>query len=149
MSGHADEAVYSKNFFLLLFVTHLSLVCAEHDCILGIVGQPVSLPCFHTELPTYENFSVEWRKDEKVVLRSVWGEDGNVETCSVNHAAISTDAALTGDFSLKLPAVHPKEDRMQFSLSFISGENKSEDFCTVCLKIAGWFPTQDVAGKNE
>ncbi|KAM6921154.1 ICOS ligand-like [Xenentodon cancila] len=116
-------------------------LCAslEQDCILGIVGQPLSLPCFYTESSTYENFSIEWRKDQKVVLRSAWGEDGNVEICSVNHATISTDAALTGDFSLTLPAVHPEEDRMRYSLSFISGENKSAVLCTLCLRIAAKF----------
>ncbi|XP_061593869.1 ICOS ligand-like [Cololabis saira] len=117
-------------------------LCAslEQDCILGIVGQPLSLPCFHTvQLSAFENVSIEWRRDEKVVLRAAWGEDGNVETCSVNHASISSDAARTGDFSLTLPAVHPKEDRMQYSLSFISGENTSAILCTVCLQIAAKF----------
>ncbi|XP_013875686.1 T-lymphocyte activation antigen CD80 isoform X2 [Austrofundulus limnaeus] len=119
---------------LLLSSVHL---CAGVECILGIVGQPILLPCLYHELSV--NFSIEWRKDDKVVLRSVWDDKGNVETWSLNHASIPADAARSGNFSLELPAVHPREDGVHYSLFLISGENQSSPLCSVCFKVAASF----------
>uniref|UniRef100_A0A8C5G745 Ig-like domain-containing protein n=1 Tax=Gouania willdenowi TaxID=441366 RepID=A0A8C5G745_GOUWI len=40
------------------------------DCVLGIVGRPVLLPCFHPEFLTLGNRSAEWKRNDEVVLRS-------------------------------------------------------------------------------
>ncbi|XP_044054679.1 ICOS ligand-like [Siniperca chuatsi] len=114
--------------------------CLEEDCVLGIVGRPVSLPCFYPQLLPFVNFSIEWRRDDEVVLRSVWEEVGNVEVeLSIDGATISADAALTGNVSLELPTVDPKEHNMNYSLFIISGGNHSAALCTVCLRIAASF----------
>ncbi|XP_041861132.1 ICOS ligand-like [Melanotaenia boesemani] len=113
--------------------------CLESDCVLGVVGRPVALPCFYPHLPISPNFSIEWRNDDAVVLRSTWVKDGHVEIWSVNYATLSPDAALTGNFSLELPAVHPKKDGAFYSLFIVSGENQSAPMCTVCLRIAASF----------
>ncbi|KAM4548256.1 ICOS ligand-like isoform 2-T2 [Odontesthes bonariensis] len=113
--------------------------CLGEKCVLGIVGRPVSLPCFYPQMLPFVNFSIEWRHDDEVVLRSSWKEDGKVEIWSLNYATISTDAALTGNFSLELPAIHPKEDRMHYSLFIISQENQSTPACTACLRTAASF----------
>lgn len=81
--------------------------------------------------------SVEWRRHNEVVLRSVWGVNGNVETWSINGVNISADAPLTGNFSLDLATVNPEEDNMYYSLFIISHGNQSVQLCTVCLWIAG------------
>lgn len=107
----------------------------------------MSLPCFHPELLTFVNFSIEWRREEEVVLRSVWGRDGSVEERRVNSATISTGAALTGNFSLELASVDPTERKLHYSLLRISGENQSDVLCTVCLRMAGQCQnTQGVGG---
>lgn len=113
----------------------------EEDCELGIVGHPVSLPCFYPELSTFKKVSVEWRREGEVVLRSVWGGDRNVEEWSVNNATISADALLTGNLSLELPTFDLKEDRTVYSLFLSSGENQSSLLCAVCLKTAGQCQT--------
>ncbi|XP_069006897.1 ICOS ligand-like [Embiotoca jacksoni] len=113
--------------------------CLEDGCVVGIVGLPVSLPCFSRDLLTFVNFSIEWRREDEVVLRSVWDEDGDVKTWSVKNATVSTDAALTGNLSLELPAVDPTEEKMYFSLFIISRENHSTLLCDMCLRIAASF----------
>ncbi|XP_038127652.1 ICOS ligand-like [Cyprinodon tularosa] len=89
-------------------------LCAavEEECVLGIVGNPVLLPCLYPDLSSFLNFSIEWRRNDEAVLRSLWKEDGDVETWSLNHVSISTDVLSTGDLSLTLPSAHPKLDRM-------------------------------------
>lgn len=101
------------------------------------MGRTALLPCLSHELLTVENVSIEWRKDDEVVLRSVWDENGNVETQSLKNATILANASQTGNFSLVLPVVHPREDRMHYSLFFVSGQNQSSPLCTVCLRVAG------------
>ncbi|XP_039984204.1 ICOS ligand-like isoform X2 [Xiphias gladius] len=123
----------------MLMVYFISDFFEEQDCVLGMVGRPVSLPCFYPELSTFANFSVEWRRDDEVLLRAEWEEDGVVGEWSTESAAISADAALTGNLSLELPTVDPKEDQSYYSLFIISGENQSAPLCTVCLKIAASF----------
>lgn len=113
----------------------------EEECVLGIVGRSVSLPCIYTELLTFVNISIEWRRGSEVVLKSKWREDGNVEICSTNSLIISADAPLTGNFSLKLPTVDPKEDKTYYSLFVTSQGNHSVPLCTVCLKTAGQCQT--------
>ncbi|XP_053178313.1 uncharacterized protein LOC128361783 [Scomber japonicus] len=122
---------------LLSFLTLCA--CLEEECVLGIVGRSVSLPCIYTELLTFVNISIEWRRGSEVVLKSKWREDGNVEICSTNSLIISADAPLTGNFSLKLPTVDPKEDKTYYSLFVTSQGNHSVPLCTVCLKTAASF----------
>ncbi|XP_073332493.1 ICOS ligand-like [Pagrus major] len=122
---------------LLCFLTFCA--CLDEECVLGVVGRPVSLPCLYPQLLTYENFSIEWRGDEEVVLRSVFAMNKNVEELGVNSAMLPADAALTGNFSLELPTVQPNQHRTTFSLFIISRENQSAALCTVCLRIAASF----------
>ncbi|XP_054458050.1 uncharacterized protein LOC129094061 [Anoplopoma fimbria] len=113
--------------------------CVEEQCVLGVVGQPVSLPCVHPGLLTSVNVSIEWRRGEEVVLRSVWREDGAVEEWSINRATTPPDATLTGNLSLQLPTVDPSEHNVNYSLIVTSGENQTTELCTVCLRTAASF----------
>ncbi|XP_070817049.1 ICOS ligand-like isoform X1 [Chaetodon trifascialis] len=123
-----------------LLLCFLSLcACLEEECVLGVVGRPVSLPCFYPKLQGLVNFSIEWRRDSEVVLRSVWRNGENAETLSANSATIPADAAQTGNVSLELPAVDPKEHRMNYSLIVVSEGKQSAALCTVCLRIAASF----------
>ncbi|XP_068600010.1 ICOS ligand-like [Brachionichthys hirsutus] len=124
----------------LLLCLLSSCSCLER-CVLGIVGRPVSLPCLSLRLETLINFSIEWRRDEEVVLRSVFEERKPVEELSANSANIPDDAAQTGNFSLELPTVDPKEHNKIYSLIIISEENPNDVLCTVCLQIAASFST--------
>lgn len=115
-----------------------SLLCfsAEEKCALGVVGEPVSLPCLYPDLLNFENYSIEWRRDDEVVLRAVFVSNKNVEELGANSASLSPDAPLTGNFSLTLPAVDAKAPKVNYSL-FIVPENQSAALCTVCLRVAG------------
>ncbi|XP_029356705.1 ICOS ligand-like [Echeneis naucrates] len=113
--------------------------CQEKNSVLGIVGRPVSVPCFYPEILTLVNFSIEWRRGSEVVLRSKWEEDVNVEGWSTNSTKISADAALTGNLSLQLLTVDPTDDNMYYRLFLSSGENRSAPVCTVCLRVAASF----------
>ncbi|KAM7410464.1 hypothetical protein PAMA_001753 [Pampus argenteus] len=125
-----------------LLLSFLTLcVCLEEECVIGIVGQSISLPCFYPELSPFVNISIEWRRDDEVVLRSVWKEDGNVEICSINRVTVSRDAPVTGNFSLKVPTVDPKEGKIYYNLFIISPGNQSAPLCTVCLRTAGQYQT--------
>ncbi|KAM9848271.1 ICOS ligand-like isoform 2-T2 [Aulostomus maculatus] len=115
-------------------------VCAcVEECVLGIVGQPVSLPCFHADPFPFVNYSIEWRRDGEVVLRSVWVQAANVDTWSFNSVAMSADAPLTGNFSLELPTAEPREGTVHYSLSVRSQGNQSVQLCSVCLQTAAGF----------
>uniref|UniRef100_A0A3Q2E846 Ig-like domain-containing protein n=1 Tax=Cyprinodon variegatus TaxID=28743 RepID=A0A3Q2E846_CYPVA len=116
----------------------------EEECVLGIVGNPVLLPCLYPDLSSFLNFSIEWRRNDEAVLRSLWKEDGDVETWSLNHVSISTDVLSTGDLSLTLPSAHPKLDRSKYSLFLFAGENQTEPLCTVSLRIAASFSPPEV-----
>lgn len=116
--------------------------CAEEECVLGIIGQPIVLPCLRDGFQLdSRNFSIEWRRDNEVVLRSVWGEAGLTDLWTLsnsNSTRVSTDAPQTGDFSLELTTVDPKKPQINYSLFLtIQGEEESSPLCTVCLKIAG------------
>lgn len=126
-------------------------LCAglEEECVLGIVGKPVLLPCLHPSLGKSWNFSIEWRKNDKAVFRSLWDEDENVETWSVNHVRIPTDAPSSGNFSLELPSAHPKHDGSQYSLFLLSGDNQSAPLCTMCLRIGASFRVPQVERKDS
>lgn len=107
------------------------------ECVLGVVGRPVSLPCLQPKLLSLVNFSIEWRRGDAVVLRSVFERSRNVEELGADSAAMSDDAAQTGNFSLELPTVDPREAPVNYSLFIISKESRSAALCTVCLQIAG------------
>lgn len=101
------------------------------------MGRPVSLPCFYPQLLTFKNFSIEWRKEDKVVLRSVFENSRNIEELSADGGTLSPNATKAGDFSLELPAVDPEEDKRNYGLFVISEANQSDALCAVCLRIAG------------
>ncbi|KAM9762024.1 T-lymphocyte activation antigen CD80-like [Menidia menidia] len=134
----ADMSVALWRAGLLLSLWRVRSFLGE-ECVLGIVGRPVSLPCFYPQLLSFVNVSIEWRKDDKVVLASSWEKKGKVEIWSLDYAAISADAALTGNLSLELPAVHLSEDRKRYSLFVTSLENQSAPVCSVCLRTAASF----------
>lgn len=113
--------------------------CMEEDCVLGIVGRPVALPCFYPGLLKFENLSVEWRRNDEVVLRSVWEAGEHAEMWGFSVATLADDVASTGNFSLELPEVDPQEDNANYSLFIISEENQTAPLCTVCLRIAASF----------
>ncbi|CAJ1059875.1 ICOS ligand-like isoform X3 [Xyrichtys novacula] len=113
--------------------------CLGEECVLGIVGRPIFLPCFYPQLLTSVNVSIEWRRDEEVVLRATWREDGDVEEWSVNRASVSAQALQTGNISLELPSVYPEHNKTNFSLFIISEGNHSVALCSVCLRIAASF----------
>ncbi|XP_030289771.1 T-lymphocyte activation antigen CD80-like [Sparus aurata] len=133
----ARPAALWRTGLLLCFLTFCA--CLDEECVLGVVGRPVSLPCLYPQLLSFENFSIEWRGGEEVVLRSVWERSKNVEELGVNSATLPADAALTGNFSLELPTVQPNQHRTTFGLFVISRENQSAALCTVCLRIAASF----------
>lgn len=128
----------------MIYMCRFISFSTEEECVLGVVGRSVSLPCLYPKLLSFVNFSIEWRRDDEVVLRSVFEKNINVEELSANSATISADAALTGNFSLALPAVDPIEPKMIYSLFIISEENHSAALCTVCLRIAGQCQTKEV-----
>ncbi|KAM3619130.1 uncharacterized protein V6R79_003447 [Siganus canaliculatus] len=123
--------------------------CMEEECVLGVVGQPVSLPCSYPQLLSLANFSIEWRKEDEVVLRSVWRDGQNVEELGVNSATISDDAEQTGNFSLELPTVDLMEHNNQtFSFFIISEENPDTEVCSVCLRVAASFSSPQLERKD-
>lgn len=107
----------------------------EEECVLGVVGRPVSLPCFYPDLLTSGNYSIVWRTEEEVVLRARFQRNKSVEELGANSASISEDAPQTGNFSLTLPAVESKAPKVNYSL--FTSENQSTALCTVCLRVAG------------
>lgn len=113
----------------------------EEECVLGVLGRPVILPCLYPKLLSFVNFTIEWRRGDEVVLRSVWELNKKVEELSVNSATISSDAAMTGNFSLELPTVDLQEYKMNYSLFIISEEDHKAALCTACLMLAGQCQT--------
>lgn len=109
----------------------------EEKCVLGVVGRPVSLPCFYPQLLTFGNFTIEWRKDDKVILRSVFENSQNILELSADRSTLSSNATLTGDFSLEVPAVDLEEPKLNYGLFIIQEVNQNDALCRVCLRIAG------------
>ncbi|XP_055364238.1 ICOS ligand-like isoform X2 [Betta splendens] len=125
---------------LLLLLSFLCVcACLEEDCVLATVGRPVSLPCFHNELSALKNVSIEWRREDEVVLASTWEEDRNVEEWSVNGATLASDALLTGNLSLMLLTVDPIENEVDYSLVTVAGGNQTSLLCSVCLRSTASF----------
>lgn len=111
----------------------------DQQCVLGVVGRPVSLPCVHLPLVSQFNVSVEWRtvRDQQVVLRSEWTHEGHVHGWSVlAGASLPTDTVRTGNVSLLLSSVPPTEGSVYYSL-FVTSEDDRHAVCTVCLTAAG------------
>ncbi|XP_034003576.1 ICOS ligand-like isoform X2 [Trematomus bernacchii] len=128
-----------RTLFLLLLLP--VYCCGEEECVLGLVGRPVSLPCFLPQLLTSVNLSIAWRRGEEVVLWSVWREVGEVEEWSVSRFSTPEDASLSGNFSLQLHSVAASENNTHFSLVETSGGNSSSELCSVCLQTAASFST--------
>ncbi|XP_016898115.1 butyrophilin-like protein 2 isoform X2 [Cynoglossus semilaevis] len=113
----------------------------DQQCVLGVVGRPVSLPCVHLPLVSQFNVSVEWRtvRDQQVVLRSEWTHEGHVHGWSVlAGASLPTDTVRTGNVSLLLSSVPPTEGSVYYSL-FVTSEDDRHAVCTVCLTAAASF----------
>lgn len=126
--------------FGLIFSFFTFCACLEENCIVGIVTRPVLLHCYHPHVPlSFNNLSVEWRRDSELVLKAEWGDDGEVALWSLNHASITSDAPLTGNFSLELPKLMPKDEKMNYSLFLSSPEHGSVLLCSLCLRTAARF----------
>ncbi|KAK0146175.1 ICOS ligand [Merluccius polli] len=124
----------------------------EEECIVGVVGEPVSLPCFYSghQLDTL-NFSVEWRSGAQLLLRSGWEEGELVDlwqwhTVATNTTRLPEDALQNGDFSLELSAVPPLREPQNFHMSLVvgGGEAPSAPLCTVCLRTEASFTPPSV-----
>lgn len=126
--------------FGLLWSFFTLCACLDDDCIVGLVDHPVLLPCYHQNAPiSFHNLSVEWRRDNELVLKADWEDDGDVVIWSLNQASILANAPLTGNFSLELPKVSPKVDKMTYRLILTSEENGSVPLCSHCLRTAARF----------
>lgn len=126
--------------FGLLFSFSTLGACLDDECVIGIVAHPVLLPCFHQNAPlSFHNLSAEWRRGDEQVLKAKWEEDGDLVIWSLNKASIAANAPLTGNFSLELPKVNPKEDKMTYSLFLTPSENESVPLCSLCLRTAARF----------
>lgn len=137
------SAVCRTGFFLSLLWYSSSLAHASEDCVLGIIGKPVILPCIYdgeAEL-SFLNFSVEWRKENDVVHRSVWGHESQ-DTWTVSSRGstrVSEAAPQTGDFSLELSMVVPADSNTYSLYLSVPGMNQSSPVCSVCLWTAASF----------
>ncbi|KAM4629400.1 ICOS ligand-like isoform 1-T2 [Polymixia lowei] len=142
MCPHWAMPALWRTGLLLSFISYSASL--EEACVLGVVGQPISLPCFYNGLKLDSlNFSIEWRRDKDVVLRSVWEEARHVEIQSMSNAnstTVSSDAPQTGNFSLELSAVDPQESQTYYSLFLIiPGKEQSPPICRVCFRTAARF----------
>ncbi|XP_054644658.1 ICOS ligand-like [Dunckerocampus dactyliophorus] len=122
---------------LLSFFTICTTLDAE--CVLGVVGQPLSLPCFYPDAVTFDSASVEWWRNDEVVLRSTWIGEGHEEYEVRDSVTMSADARTTGNFNLELSMVDPQEDNTSYSLLFTSPGSPSVQVCTLCLRVAAPF----------
>ncbi|XP_030228571.1 ICOS ligand isoform X2 [Gadus morhua] len=139
---------WSTTLFIGL-LNHCACYEEKENCIVGVVGEPITLPCFYSghELNTL-NFSVEWRRDSQVLLRSVWEEAERVEqwpTADTNTSRLSDDVLENGDFSLELSAVLPSRQAQTFHMFLVrAGEARRSPLCTVCLRTAASFTPPSV-----
>lgn len=129
-------ALWTTGLLISFFTFCTSL---DDECVLGIVGSSVLLPCYYNEPLSVYNLSVEWRRGSELVLKAEWDDDGDVVIWSLNSATIPANAPATGNFSLELPKVNPKDDIMFFSLFFTSADNESAPLCSTCLSTAARF----------
>ncbi|XP_061743940.1 uncharacterized protein LOC133543404 isoform X2 [Nerophis ophidion] len=119
------------------------------QCVLGIVGRPLTLPCFYPDAANFTHASVEWRRDGQVVLRSTWagGKVDNVTTpadqekVDRDHVTMSADAHFSGKFSLTVSEVDTQEDEVSYSLWFSSEGTPSTKvpLCTLCVRVTAPF----------
>ncbi|KAF3834820.1 hypothetical protein F7725_027377 [Dissostichus mawsoni] len=54
-----------RTLFLLLLLLLPVCCCGEEECVLGLVGRPVSLSCFLPQLLTSVNLSIAWRRGRR------------------------------------------------------------------------------------
>ncbi|XP_061894419.1 butyrophilin-like protein 2 [Entelurus aequoreus] len=132
----------------LTATTH-TRVSAGDQCVLGIVGRPLSLPCFYPDAANSTHASVEWRRDGQVVLGSSWagGKVDNVTTSDdqekvdKDRVTMSADAHISGKFSLTVSEVDTQEDQASYSLWFSSQGTPSTKVpvCTLCVRVTAPF----------
>ncbi|KAM8888124.1 ICOS ligand-like [Synchiropus picturatus] len=119
----------------LLLCSSTLCACLE-TCEQGVVGQRLQLPCFYQT--AFGNFSVEWKRDSEVVLRSVWQEDKHVDLWRKPSVTMAADAPRTGNFSLELLHADPTEHNTTYGL-FIHAHNIIVLVCSVCVRMAASF----------
>lgn len=143
------SSFYARTYLSIRPPTNSFVFHAEDECVLGVVGRPVSLPCFDPQLLTFGNFTIEWRKGDQVVLRAVFENSQKASELSADRSALSSNASVSGDFSLELPTVEPAEPRLNYGLFIIPEVKHSDALCRVCVRVAGqWAPnlTHTLAG---
>ncbi|XP_029906432.1 ICOS ligand-like isoform X2 [Myripristis murdjan] len=120
----------------LLFSFITSSSCLGKECVFGLVGRPVSLSCITDEANV--NVSIEWNRDDEMVLRSQWDQMEVVMVWYAFYTNMSTTlSTATGNLSLKLSTVYPKHGKT-YRL-FITGEDQDNPLCTMCFRRAASF----------
>ncbi|XP_057697371.1 uncharacterized protein LOC130919020 isoform X2 [Corythoichthys intestinalis] len=92
----------------------------DEECFLGIVGQPLHLSCFYPDVIASDSVSVQWRRNRDEAVR---GDEDN-------------EALATGNFTLRIPIVDPREDNASYSVVVTLWGNQSVEACTLCVRVA-------------
>ncbi|XP_057697370.1 T-lymphocyte activation antigen CD80-like isoform X1 [Corythoichthys intestinalis] len=95
----------------------------DEECFLGIVGQPLHLSCFYPDVIASDSVSVQWRRNRDEAVR---GDEDN-------------EALATGNFTLRIPIVDPREDNASYSVVVTLWGNQSVEACTLCVRVAAPF----------
>ncbi|KAI1899540.1 hypothetical protein AGOR_G00062840 [Albula goreensis] len=120
-------------------------------CVLGIVGDSAILPCIYNETDdlTTMNISIEWRKGNEVVHRTVLGEGTEVTQSMTyeNRTQLFTDVVQKGDFSLLISDINVRDAQSYDCYVSRQGGQSSTPLCRVCLSTADGVQTSPVVGR--
>ncbi|XP_077464050.1 V-set domain-containing T-cell activation inhibitor 1-like [Stigmatopora argus] len=111
------------NFIFIPFCDTLG-----EECIVGIVGQPLQLSCFYPDAAGLDSVSARWRRNG---VEAVGGDEGD-------------QALALGNFTLRIPAVDPREDNASYSVVVTLRGNQSVEACTLCVRVAAPFSAPEV-----
>ncbi|XP_077054595.1 T-lymphocyte activation antigen CD80-like [Siphateles boraxobius] len=135
---------------LLLAITSVASVQAD-ECIVGVIGKRVLLPCVYNGVKILTSFHItsEWRRGMEIIHTAVWIE-GQVDNQNVSHSILTIVQSLapkTGDFSMELHDIH-LSDTHNYSFHLTPHGEKSSSLCTVCLTVAGHFSHPTLLRQN-
>ncbi|CAM4626001.1 unnamed protein product [Leuciscus chuanchicus] len=136
---------------LLLSITSVASVQAD-ECIVGVIGERVLLPCVYNgvkNVTSFHSFSSEWRRGMEIIHTAIWIE-GQVDNQNASHSVRTTVSSLapkTGDFSMELHDIH-LSDTHNYSFHLKPHGEKSSSLCTVCLTVAGHFSHPTLLRRN-
>lgn len=71
----------------------------------------------------------------------------NTLELSADRSSLSSNATVTGDFSLEVPTVEPAQPQMNYGLFIVPEVNHSDALCRVCVRVAGQC-TQNLTQTN-